>query len=60
MVYHYTSFPATLGSILFKKILYEALLLALYLFKPSTEAITRILQIVTYMVVEKGMAHKEE
>ena len=30
------------------------------LIKPHTEAITRLLQIVTYAVVEKGMEHKGE
>ena len=36
----------------------EAFLLVLHLSKSSTEAITCIPQIVTYLVVEKGMEHK--
>jgi len=38
----------------------QALLLALHLPNSHTEAITRVLQIVTYTVREKGMDNKEE
>ena len=38
----------------------QAPLLALHLHKSHTEAITRVPQIVTYMVREKGMEYKGE
>ena len=37
----------------------EALLLALHLHKSHTEAIMCVLQIVTYVVRDKGMEYKE-
>ena len=38
----------------------KSALLALHSFKSCTKAIARLLQIVTYMAVEKGMEHKGE
>jgi len=60
-MYHCSSFLVTsnsLGNIPNKE--YIALLLALDLLKSRTEAITRVLKIVTYAAVEKGMENKEE
>ena len=41
-----------------QRITYGVPLLALHLPKSHTEAITRVLQIVTYVVREKGMEYK--
>jgi len=38
----------------------EVLLLALHFPKSSTEAITWVPQVITYLVVEKGMENKRE
>ena len=43
-----------------QRIAQEAPLLALHLPNSGTKVMTCILKIVTYMVVEKGMEHKEE
>jgi len=43
-----------------QRITLQAPLLALHLLKSLTEAITRVVQIVTYAVREKGMEYKRE
>ena len=61
-MYHYVSFSGLLmvGYHSKQRITLQAPLLALHLPKFHTEAITRVPQIVTYAVKEKGMEYKGE